>query len=177
MAASDRIFKVEAEGLAELQRDLKKAGAEADDFKAANREIANVVAVKAKYEVPVKSGKLRSTIRGESTTRQAIIAAGNDGAPYAGPIHFGWPTRGLGAGRGKDQLINVLGSRGSRAISDRAIRKSVRQSNRQRGKVRGGPIAPNPYLYRALDQRIGEVVEAYNKRVTAIAEAVESGRI
>lgn len=177
MAASDRIFSVHAEGLAELQRDLKKAGASLDDMKDANRKIAQTVVSPAKREVPVKSGRLRSSIKGEGTTRQAVIAAGDSGAPYAGPIHFGWPTRGLGRGRTREQLIGALGSKGVGAISNRALSKSVRQSNRQKGRVRGGPIRPNPFLYRALDQRIDEVVDIYDKRVDEIAHAVESGRI
>lgn len=182
MPASDRIFKVEAEGLAELRRDLKKAGAEADDFKAANKAIGDTVARVAKREVPVKSGALRAAIRGEGTTRDAIIAAGNNSnVPYAGPIHFGWPTRGLGRSGDKQSLIRGLGSKGSRSFSDKALRKAYNQrhrsSNAKRGVVRGGPIPPNPFLYRALDQRIGEVYDIYDKRVSDIAEAVESGRI
>jgi hypothetical protein len=172
-----RIFKVEAEGIDELQRDLKRAGAAADDFKAANRAIGDLVAQEGRREVPVRSGLLRSTIRGESTTRQAIIAAGTSGVPYAGPIHFGWPTRGLGSGRDKQQLIGALGSKGSRSLSDRALRRAANQQNRRRGKVRGGPIPPNPFLYRALDQRIDNVMDEYDKRVDAIAKAVESGSI
>ncbi len=174
---NDRIFKVEAEGLAELQRDLKRAGAAAEDFKAANRAIGDLVAQEGRREVPVRSGLLRSTIRGESTTRQAIIVAGTSGVPYAGPIHFGWPNRGLGNDRTKEQLIGALGSKGSGSFSDRGLRRAVNRANRGRGRVRGGPIKPNPFLYRAMDERIDDVYKQYEERVDAIAKAVEAGVI
>lgn len=174
---TDRVFKIEAEGLAELQRDMKRAGAAADDFKAANRAIGELVAQTARHEVPVRSGALRATIRGESTTRVAVIASGNAGVPYAGPIHFGWPNRGLGNDRTKEQLIGALGSKGSGAFSDRGLRRAVNRANRGKGRVRGGPIPPNPFLYRALDQRIDDVLKKYDERVDAIAKAVESGLI
>lgn len=171
--SSERIFKVEAEGINELQRDLKKAGAEADDFKAAHKEIGDLVASEGRREVPVRSGALRASTRGESTTRTAIVASGNAGVPYAGPIHFGWPTRGLGRDRSKQQLIGALGSKGSGTFQDKTLRRAVNRASRQRG----GPIAPNPYIYRALDQRFDDVLKVYDERVDAIARAVEAGTI
>lgn len=45
--------------------------------------------------------------------------------------------------------------------------------NRARG-WRGGPIAPQPFIYEAADRRIGEVREAYDKRVNALARKMES---
>jgi hypothetical protein len=44
--------------------------------------------------VPVRSGKLKSTMRVSASTRSGSVRAGGKrSAPYAGPIHFGWPNR------------------------------------------------------------------------------------
>jgi hypothetical protein len=63
------------------------------DMKSTHRAVAEIVARQAKYEVPVRTGRLRSTIRTRSTLTQGRVVAGMGRVPYAGPIHFGWPTR------------------------------------------------------------------------------------
>lgn len=38
------------------------------------------------------------------------------------------------------------------------------------GRVGGGPIAPNPFLYDALDQRRSNVIRAYQKQLDKLAK-------
>jgi hypothetical protein len=84
---------------------------------------AAVVFRNAMPRVPVRSGRLKSTMRISSTVRSGSVRAGGKrSAPYAGPVHFGWPNR-----------PNTAKS------------------------WQGGPIAPNPFLYSALDARRDEV--------------------
>jgi hypothetical protein len=55
---------------------------------------ANVVFRNAMPRVPVRSGRLKSTMRVSASTRSGSVRAGGKrSAPYAGPIHFGWPNR------------------------------------------------------------------------------------
>lgn len=58
---------------------------------------ASIVASEAKTEVPVRTGKLKRSIRaGSSATRGGIVRAGNrTSVEYAKPIHFGWRSRGI----------------------------------------------------------------------------------
>ena len=114
-------------GYRELKRDLRRMGDEAvADLKRVNKEAADMVADTARPEIPVRSGRLKGTLRTTGTMRGGVVRMGRKAVPYAGPIHFGWPNRPAPA----------------------------------RG-WRGGPIAPNPFLYEAMDKRVGDVMDTY----------------
>lgn len=114
-------------GYRELKRDLRRMGDEAiAELKRVNKEAADMVADTARPEIPVRSGRLKGTLRTTGTMRGGVVRMGRKAVPYAGPIHFGWPSRPAPA----------------------------------RG-WRGGPIAPNPFLYEAMDKRVGDVMDTY----------------
>ena len=97
---------------------------------------AAVVFRNAMPRVPVRSGRLKSTMRVSASTRSGSVRAGGKrSAPYAGPVHFGWPNR----------------------------------PNRARS-WQGGPIAPNPFLYSALDARRSEVEGMFARGVMKAAK-------
>jgi hypothetical protein len=126
---------IEVTGARELSRALKAADpALLKELKAENKRLAGMVADTAQSHVPVRSGRLRASIRAGSTQKSGTVKAGGARVPYAGPIHFGWFVR-------KDP-------------------------------ARGGPIKPNPFLYRALDERRDEVFAAYTEAVKRIAAKV-----
>lgn len=109
--------QVSVEGARELRKALKTVGDEAKaGLKETNLEVAEIVARAAVTKVPAQSGALRETIRAAGAQTRASVKAGFKRVPYAGPIHFGWPDRG---------------------------------------------IAPQTFLYDALDSRRGEVLDAY----------------
>lgn len=182
-----RFWKLEIEGLKEMQAAMRKAGAQADDLTKANSAVVDVLAQGAKREVPVKSGRLKTSIHGQATSSVGTLIAGSGTVPYAGPIHFGWATRGIGRGKKSSELIGSLGSKSKSrrhaaggAFTDKALRKAAssqnRRSNAKKGVVRGGPIRPNPFLYRALDQRWDKVLDEYDRHLDAIADAFNEGR-
>lgn len=125
-------------GAKELRRAMRNGGADVGDMRKVHREIAADLAATARPLAPHRSGKLAASLKGTGTQTKASIVAGSAGVPYAGAIHFGWPTR-PNAGRG----------------------------------WRGGPIAPQPFLYTAIDRRRDEVLEAYNEHVERICREVE----
>lgn len=88
---------VRVEGLTKVTRALKGLGLEVDDLKDAfatiAREATEVIARKA----PHKSGRLASTVRGNRAQNKAVVRAGKSAVPYAGPINYGWPKRGISA--------------------------------------------------------------------------------
>ena len=63
------------------------------ELRSAHLEAATVVARQARFEVPVRTGALEATIRAMATQTKGTVRAGRARVPYAGPVHFGWPTR------------------------------------------------------------------------------------
>lgn len=87
--------EIEVQGVKVLQRRL----AQMDDgtrteLKRVYIQSANVVYRNAMPRVPVRSGRLKETMRVSATLRSGSVKVGGKrSAPYAGPIHFGWTTR------------------------------------------------------------------------------------
>lgn len=86
----------EIEGLNKLLRALEKLDEEASQsFKDVGAEVGRIVAQQAREEVPVKSGRLKATIRHVNTGRGAKVRSGSKRVPYAPIIHFGWQDRNI----------------------------------------------------------------------------------
>jgi len=94
---TDREGGVKIEGLASVQRQLRKMSEDVDyqaqEFLATNKAIASAVAGDSKKFVPVLSGALAASLREAATKKSARVKAGGGAVQYAGPIHFGWPAR------------------------------------------------------------------------------------
>lgn len=86
---------VQMVGVREIIRTLERGGVELDELKAINKEAAEIVADAARLFVPRQSGKLASTIRTTATARAGGVRFGNRSAPYANPVHWGWPRRNI----------------------------------------------------------------------------------
>lgn len=65
------------------------------ELKVMNQEAAEIVQKRAVSLVPVRSGKLRDTIRAAGAQKSGRVRAGFKRVPYAGPIHFGWAARNI----------------------------------------------------------------------------------
>lgn len=86
--------RVQIVGYKELRRSLRQLGDEAiDGLKEVNKQAADIVATAARPAVPVRTGALLGTLRTTGTARGGVIRMGRKAVPYAGPIHFGWPSR------------------------------------------------------------------------------------
>ena len=86
----------EIDGLNKLRRALTKLDdAAKQDFKQAGFAAATVVVDEAKTLVPVRSGRLRDSIRAAKVVSGGKVYAGRARVPYAGPIHFGWANRNI----------------------------------------------------------------------------------
>jgi hypothetical protein len=115
---------IKVEGLRELLTALRKIDPDLKlEIKQANRQAATVVYNAAIPMVPVRTGRLRASVRVLASQRRGQVAAGKKSVPYAGPIHFGW---------------------------------------------RAHNIAPNPFLYKALDKRRNEVIRSYERSVDKV---------
>lgn len=86
---------VQIEGLNRFIRTCKAAGVDMSEFAEASRETANIVVYGAMSRAPKRTGNLAATIRAGRTKNRVVVYAGNAGAPYAAPIHWGWPGRNI----------------------------------------------------------------------------------
>lgn len=92
---------IKVKNLKEVNKALKAVGTPNEAIKQAGKNAAQVVVNEAKTLVPVRTGRLRDSIRVGATARSKItISAGNNrttnsGVPYANPIHWGWFKRNI----------------------------------------------------------------------------------
>lgn len=88
---------VQVIGAKELRRTLKRAGSNMDDLKDAHAAAGAIVVAAGRTTAPRRSGSLAGTVRSSRAAASAVIRAGGASVPYAGPIHWGWPARGIAA--------------------------------------------------------------------------------
>lgn len=82
---------IRVDGGARLRRTLKAAGVSVQDLKAAHKQIAERVVREAQRRAPVRTGRLRNSLRPVGTQASAIVRSPGRSVPYANPIHWGWP--------------------------------------------------------------------------------------
>jgi hypothetical protein len=80
-----------------LRTTLKQAGLSVQDLKDSHAKVAELVQRGSAPEAPVRSGKLKRSMRSSGTQTAAIVRAGTAAVPYAGPIHWGWEARHIAA--------------------------------------------------------------------------------
>jgi len=77
-----------------LIRGLKKMGLKTQDLSGATTRVRSLVLPPAISNAPVKTGKLRSTVKARKYPNKVEVQAGNNTTvPYANPIHWGWEKR------------------------------------------------------------------------------------
>jgi HK97 gp10 family phage protein len=92
---------IKVKNLKEVTKALRAVGVPNDAVRDAGKRSADAVVNEAQRLVPVRSGKLRDSIRLASNARGKVtIQAGNNrssksGIPYANPIHWGWFKRNI----------------------------------------------------------------------------------
>lgn len=94
---ADKSLSIKVTGARELRKAIKQAEDQdlKGELKGAYREAAQIIVQGSKLRVPHRSGALEGSIRPLGGVTSAIVAAGRASVPYAGPIHFGWPARGI----------------------------------------------------------------------------------
>lgn len=92
--ASGQGSKLQIVGLKETQKALASMSDDLkDEMKPTHKAAAEVIVEGSKRYVPVRSGRLATSIRAVATRTSGRVRAGSAAVPYAGPIHFGWPAR------------------------------------------------------------------------------------
>lgn len=86
---------IRVENLTRTVRQLKALGLDISDLKDAFAAIAAEAAAVVTRHVPRRSGAIAGSVRGNRAQSKAVVRAGKAAVPYAGPINYGWPARGI----------------------------------------------------------------------------------
>lgn len=81
---------IKTEGLAKLNRAMIAAGNDAEDNRELMYRLGEIVADEAKALAPVRTGRIRDSIRAGRGKTKAVVRAGFKTVPYAPVIHYGW---------------------------------------------------------------------------------------
>lgn len=82
-------FTLRVEGLRKFARDMNAAGVDAEDIKDVMWSAGNIVARRATWLAPNRTGKLRNDMRVSRAKTKASVKVGGARVPYARFIYFG----------------------------------------------------------------------------------------
>lgn len=119
---------VRVEGLSRVVRDLKALGLDVEDLKDAFSKIAAEATEAVIRYVPVKSGNLAASVRGNRAQSKAVVRAGKASVPYAGPINYGWSARSI-----EPALFMQKGDQVMQPIAVRRLEEEIEHAIRKRG--------------------------------------------
>lgn len=105
---ASQVLRVEGEK--ELRRQLREIGnpENTKELRAAHRAAADVVVRRAVPKVPVRSGRLRQSVRALAGQRDAKVNAGSARVPHAGAVHFGRKRGNVGSPPGNHPGANPM---------------------------------------------------------------------
>ncbi|MFI6688910.1 hypothetical protein [Streptomyces sp. NPDC050485] len=83
------------DGMRDVRRALRRVGGNEllNGLKGVTSRAATVVERAAATLAPRRSGRMARTLRSSGTRTMAIVRAGRASVRYAGPVHWGWPSR------------------------------------------------------------------------------------
>ena len=115
-------------GLNETIRDLNRAGAAATDMRDLMHSVGMIVVRRAAGLVPLKTGRLKGSLRAGRGKTKAVSRAGGARVPYAPVINYGWPRRRIRAVHFLDQAL-----RDTRAAQFRAFDEGIEKLQKKNG--------------------------------------------
>lgn len=87
---------VQIANLNKFIRGMKKLGLDTQDLSGATTRIRSLVVPPAISGAPVRTGRLRNTVKARKYPNKVEVQAGNKTTvPYANPIHWGWKARNI----------------------------------------------------------------------------------
>lgn len=122
---------IQVDGLKELQREVRriKDSELSKQLRDTNRRLADRIVAKALPSVPVRTGRLKSSVKALGRASGAVGKAGGARVPYAPAIHWGWPSRNIA---GRPFLKDAADG-----IEDEAVREYEKDINRVFDAMRG----------------------------------------
>lgn len=95
MPTAPRNATIRVDGLDELRRELRRTGDKElpKQLREANHAVSKRLAEAAALKAPVRTGRLRASVRGLAAQRDATVKAGTARVPYAAAVHWGTGPR------------------------------------------------------------------------------------
>ena len=126
---SDKNVRVYTRGLRATVTALEAAGVDAQDMKTVFRQAGEISLRRTEQLIPVRSGKLRSTVRMSILKNKASIRIGRSTVPYAARIEFGANLTKAGtiAKKGKE----IMGETARKIPGHFFLREAIRQTRHQ----------------------------------------------
>jgi hypothetical protein len=92
-------LSIQVTGLRRVRSNLRKIDTSLPkELRQANLAAAKLVAEDSERFAPERTGRLARSVGARASTTSASVKAGTGvRVPYAGPIHFGWKSRGIAA--------------------------------------------------------------------------------
>lgn len=83
---------ITVDGVKELRARLRRVkDSELDnEMKAIHQAISHEITQFALPRVPVRTGRLKASVRSSGTVREAVGRVGKKSVPYAAAVHWGW---------------------------------------------------------------------------------------
>lgn len=105
--------QVKVEGLVELRKTLRNLGDKelVNQLKQTNKSAAQIVVQAALPNVPVRSGRLKGSVRALGSQRSGRAVAGAARAKHAGAIHWGRKRGNVGSPPGNRIGVNMITGR------------------------------------------------------------------
>lgn len=123
-------FMLEVEGAKEVRRALRKLQDKETPkrIRQANKTGAELVRDRALPKTPQRSGRLRSSVKALASQSSGSVKAGTASrVPYAAPIHWGWPARGIEPNRFIwDARNEVLDNGTLQEVYEKAMEQALR---------------------------------------------------
>jgi phage gpG-like protein len=89
--AADKVIRVT--GARQLRKTLKEFDGDLSQLRVAHQAAADKVLARALRDAPVRTGRLKSSLKAKGNNASAVVRSAGRQAPYAAPVHWGWPTR------------------------------------------------------------------------------------
>lgn len=126
---------IRVENAKALRSTLKDLGGKdlLGELKGAHKRVSDMLVAKALPNVPVRTGRLRRSVKALASQREARARAGSASVPYAAAIHWGRKTRGVIPARPflwdaaqaiQDEAVDVY-EKDVAALIDNALNKSI----------------------------------------------------
>jgi len=119
--------------LAKYQKALRDLGATNKEMQEASYEAGLITARSVQAFIPVKTGKLRRTVKaGKAGTKVVVTIGNNTTAKYAGPVNYGWRDQNI---KGRYYLQRAIRNTRQRVLDtyldalQRLINKYERKGN------------------------------------------------
>jgi phage gpG-like protein len=91
VAGTPKVIRVT--GAKQLRKTLKAFEGDLSELRAVHQAAADKVLARALRDAPARTGRLKSSLKAKGNNASAVVRSAGRVAPYAAPVHWGWPTR------------------------------------------------------------------------------------